>query len=131
MSGEWTVYVDGSSNKTTCGAGIILEGSDDLILEQTPNLEFKDTNNQVENEVILVGLSLAYDMGAREVMCKSDSQLVVGQIKGDFEVRKPLLQWYYHTVSNLVAQFKRVTMEHIRREDNMRVDALYQLATTK
>jgi len=131
VSGEWTVYVDGSSNKTTCGAGIILEGSDDLILEQTPNLEFKDTNNQVENEVILVGLSLAYDMGAREVMCKSDSQLVVGQIKGDFEVRKPLLQWYYHTVSNLVAQFKRVTMEHIRREDNMRVDALYQLATTK
>ena len=34
-------------------------------------------------------------------------------------------------VSNLIARFKRVTMEHIRRENNTRVDALSMLATTK
>jgi len=34
LLGVWTLYVDGSSNKTTCGAGVVLEGSDDLLLEQ-------------------------------------------------------------------------------------------------
>jgi len=59
-------------------------------------------------------------MGAHEVTCKSDSQLVVGQIKGEFEVKEPLLQRYYHTVSNLIARLKRVTVEHIHREENTR-----------
>jgi len=77
----WTVYADGSSNKAACGAGVVLEGSGDLLLEQALKLRFKDTNNQVEYEAILVGLHLAYDMVAHEVTCKSDSQLVVGQIK--------------------------------------------------
>jgi len=33
ISGGWTLYVDDSSNKT-CGAGVVLEGSGDLFLEQ-------------------------------------------------------------------------------------------------
>jgi len=56
---------------------------------------------------------------------------VVGQIKGEFEVNEPLLQRYYHMVSNLIARFKKVTVEHIHREDNTRADALSRLATTK
>jgi len=31
---EWTMYVDGSSNKTTCGAEVVLEGPGDLLVEQ-------------------------------------------------------------------------------------------------
>jgi len=70
-------------------------------------------------------------MGAREVTCKSDSPLVADQIMEEFEVKEPLLQKYYHTVSNLISRFKKVTMEHIHREDNTRDDALSLLATTK
>ena len=97
------MYADDSSNKVACGVGVVLEGSGDLILEQALKFDFKATNNQVEYEVILVGLNLAYDIGAHEVTCKSDSQFMVGQIKGEFEVKKSLLQRYYHTVSNLIA----------------------------
>jgi len=56
---------------------------------------------------------------------------VVGQIKGEFEVKEPLLQRYYHTVSNLIVRFKKVTVEHIQREDNTRANTLSRLATTK
>lgn len=34
-------------------------------------------------------------------------------------------------ISNLIAPFKKVKMEHICRQDNTRVDALSRLATTK
>ena len=37
---DWVVYIDGSSNKATCGTGIVLEGLGDLILEQALKFEF-------------------------------------------------------------------------------------------
>lgn len=63
-------------------------------------------------------------MGAQRVTCKRDSQVVVVQIKGEFEVKESLLQRYYHTISNLIGRFDKVTVEHICREDNTRADAL-------
>jgi len=82
LSTKWTIYADGSSNKATYGVEVVLEGAGDLFLEQTLKFGFKATNNQAEYEVVLAGLNLPYNMGAREVTCKSNSQLVVGQIKG-------------------------------------------------
>jgi len=125
------LYVDGSSNKTACGAGVVLKGPDDLLVEQALQLAFKATNNQAEYEAILADLNLAHDLGAREVVCKSDSQLVVSQIKGEFEVKEPLLQRYYHTIGNSISKFDKVVIEHIRRQDNERADALPRLASTK
>ena len=87
----WTIYVDGSSNKTSCDTSVVLEGPGDLLIEQALQFAFKATNNQAKYEVILADLSLAHDLGARKVTCKSDSQLVVAQVRGKFEVRKPLL----------------------------------------
>ena len=123
--------MDGSSNKTACGAGVVLEGSGDLLIEQALQFSFKATNNQTEYEAILVGLHLANDLGAREVTCKSDSQLVVGQIKGEFEVKEPLLQRYYHIARNVITKFDTVTVEHIPRQENERADALSRLASSK
>ena len=79
--------VDGSSNKTACGVGVVLEGPGDIFLEQALQFGFRATNNQAEYEALLIGLNLAYDMGAREVTCKSDSQVMVGQVNGEFEVK--------------------------------------------
>jgi len=45
VSTEWTLYVDGSSNKTVCGAGVVLEGPDDLLVEQALQFAFKATKN--------------------------------------------------------------------------------------
>jgi len=56
---------------------------------------------------------------------------MVGQIKGEFEVKEPLLQRYYHTVNNIITRFHKVAVEHIRRQKNKKVDALSQLTTTK
>ena len=87
-SAKWALYVDDSSNKTACGVEVVLEGPGDLLIEQALQFSFKATNNQAEYEAILAGLNLANNLGAREVTCKSDSQLVVGQIKGEFEVKE-------------------------------------------
>ena len=131
LSGEWTLCVDGSSNKTACGVGVVLEGPGDLLLEQVLQFGFWATNNQAEYEALLVGLNLAYDMGVREVTCKSDSQVKVGQVNGEFKVKEPLLQRYYHATKNSIARFSKAPLEHIPREDNKRADILSKLRSPR
>jgi len=63
----------------------------DILLEQSLKFDFKTSNNQAEYEVILVELTLAYDMEAQQLICRSDSQLVVKNIKVKFEVKESLL----------------------------------------
>ena len=131
LSGGWTLYVDGSSNKTACGAEVVLEGPSDLFLEQALQFGFRATNNQAEYEALLAGLNLAYDMGACEVTCKSDSQVMVGQVNGDFEVKESLLQRYSHAAKNSIVRFSKAPLQHIPREDNKRADILSKLSVTK
>jgi len=110
---QWTLHVDGSSNDKSCAVELVLEGPSDIFLEQSLKFDFKTSNNEVEYEAILVGLTLAYDMEVQQVICRSDSQLVVEKIKGKFDVKESLLQKYYHLVWNLMSKFKNVQIEHI------------------
>jgi len=119
---QWILHVNGSSNNKSCGAGVILEDPGRVLLEQSLKFSFKTSNNQVEYKAILVELTLAHDMKARQVLCKIESQLVVVQVKWEFEVKESLLQKYYHLILNLISKFDFVKIEHIRREDNVRTD---------
>jgi ribonuclease HI len=56
--------VDGSSTKKNGGAGVVLIAPSGEQLCNSLRLEFKITNNEVEYEVVLVGLRLAQKMGA-------------------------------------------------------------------
>jgi len=127
----WTLFVDGSSNTKGGGAGIVLQGPNNLLLEQSLRFGFKPSNNQAEYEALIAGLHLAADMGVENLTCKSDSQLLVGHMDGSFQVKDPLLIRYYHVVKGMLAQFKTVRLEHINRAQNSRADLLSKLATTK
>jgi len=51
------LYVDGSSNPEGAGVGIVLESPNDILIEKYLHFAFKSSNNQVEYEAILAGLS--------------------------------------------------------------------------
>nr|KYP50616.1 Pol polyprotein [Cajanus cajan] len=101
----WTLHVDGSSNSKGGGVGIILEGPNKVTLEQSLKFGFKVTNNQEEYEVLLAGLRLAHDLGARRVSWNSDSKL-------------------------MISSFEEFTIHHVPREKNARADLLSKLANT-
>ena len=60
---SWILYVDGSSNERSCGAGVVLEGPGEIVIEQALKFDFKTSNNKAEYEVILAGLRLAQRIG--------------------------------------------------------------------
>jgi hypothetical protein len=61
----WLLSVDGSSNLKGSGAGVILEGPNDILVEQSLMFEFKASNNQAEYEALIAGMTLAREMGAQ------------------------------------------------------------------
>jgi ribonuclease HI len=55
-------------------------------------------NNEAEYEVLIFGLLLALSMDIQNLLAYGDSQLIVRQINGIYEVRKPELVPYYKVV---------------------------------
>jgi len=127
----WTLHVDGSSSKRGGGARIILEGPENIQIEQSLRFGFQTSNNQAEYEALIARLLLAKDVGARKVECKTNSQLMVGHINGNYQIKDPLILKYCHNVVNIISQFQSVVVSHVKRQDNLRADTLSKLATAK
>jgi len=91
---QWVLFVDGSSNQQGSGVGIILEGPNGLMIEQTLRFAFKASNNQVEYEALVAGMLLAKEMGARSLLVKSDSLVITGQVTGEYQAKDPQMAAY-------------------------------------
>jgi hypothetical protein len=76
----WIAYVDGSSMKSRSGARVALITPDKEEISVALKLNFLTTNNEVEYEAVIAGLSLAEHLGAKNLEIRSDSQVVVDHI---------------------------------------------------
>ncbi|XP_061368789.1 uncharacterized protein LOC133311711 [Gastrolobium bilobum] len=127
----WKLFVDGSSNMRGSGVGIIIENPEGVAVEHSLTLEFPTSNNQAEYEAMIAGLIYAKELGAEYLVVYSDSQLATSQVSGVYQARGEIMIKYLSKVQELIGQFKEVRVEHIRRNDNIRVDVLSKLASTK
>ncbi|PON51087.1 Ribonuclease H, partial [Parasponia andersonii] len=89
---------------------------------------FQATNNEAEYEALLQGLELALHFGVENIAVKTDSQLIVGQVR-NFEVKKPRLHRYFSKVIGAKARFSNFDIEPIPREMNQRADELAKSAS--
>ena len=90
----WEVYVDEASNQKGSGIGLVLMSSEKVVIEKSLRLNFLATNNEAEYETLLVGLTMVQRMGRKSIKLFSDSRLVVGQVRGEFEAKDERIQGY-------------------------------------
>ena len=88
----WMIYADGSSVQKMEGVGIIILTSKGETLKY--GVQFPATNNKAEYKTILMGLRVVKALRAKSALLKSDSKLVIGQIKGEFEAKERRMQKY-------------------------------------
>ncbi|XP_072061969.1 uncharacterized protein [Arachis hypogaea] len=112
---RWKLPVDGASNQTFRGAGIILENPAGVVYEQSVNFEFPVSNNQAEYEALLGRLTLAKEVRATRLEICSDSQVVTSQINGTYQDRDSVLQKYLEKAKELSKKFEEVTVQHVSR----------------
>jgi len=113
VEGAWVLYVDGSSSNKRSGTGIVLKGSGEVKIEQSMVLKFKTSNNQAKYETLITGLVLAKDIGMKKLQCKTYSQLMVGQIKGELHVKDPMFLKYHNVVKQKMKCFNEISIEHV------------------
>jgi ribonuclease HI len=82
------------------------------------------TNNQAEYQAIIAALEKAVSSGARQVALKSDSELVVRQINGQYKIKNTALRPLYQRVVQLTGSLEGFSITCIPREQNAEADAL-------
>ena len=73
---------------------------------------------------------LAKEMGAQNLLVKSDSQLITGQVSGEFQAKDPQMAAYLKYVQLLKGAFNALELIHVPREQNARADLLAKLASS-
>ena len=74
--------------------GLVLISPEKITIEKSLRLGFSATNNEVEYEALLVGMTMVQKMGRKVVEVFSDSRLVVGLVKGELEAWDVRMQDY-------------------------------------
>ena len=105
---RWTIQTDGSSAQKRGGVGVVIITQDKETLKYGVWLKFPATNNKAEYEGILTGLRLGKALKATNLLVQSDSKLVIGQIKGDYEAKEERMQKYVRLTRHLTQEFDRV-----------------------
>ncbi|KAK8916007.1 hypothetical protein KSP39_PZI022731 [Platanthera zijinensis] len=120
----WEMLVDGASGRNSFGGGMVLTSPEGTRIEQALRVHFTLTNNQAEYEAIIAGLRLARELGIQDIKVFTDSMLVAGHIRGEFEVREATLQLYLTRVKGIIGQFRSFSIQHVPREENTQADLL-------
>ena len=124
------IYTDGGArgNPGPAGLGIVIFDETGKALWEHGEYIGSSTNNQAEYRALIRALEKAKELGATEVRCFLDSELVVKQMKQEYRVRDQGLASLFVKAWNLKQGFQRITFTHIPREKNKRADALVNVA---
>jgi broad specificity phosphatase PhoE/ribonuclease HI len=121
------VEADGGSRGNPGPAGygaVVLDASTGEVLAERSESIGVDTNNVAEYRGLIAGLQAAAELGARVVLVRMDSKLVVEQMSGRWQVKHPSMRPLAREAVEVRSRFDEVTFEWIPRERNKRADRL-------
>ncbi|SFC48187.1 ribonuclease HI [Halobiforma haloterrestris] len=123
--GRAHVYFDGASrgNPGPAAIGWVIVTGDGIVAEGSEEIG-RATNNQAEYEALIAALEAARDYGYDDVRIRGDSELIVKQIRGEYDTNNPELREKRVTVHELLSAFGEWSIEHVPREVNDRADEL-------
>ena len=123
---EWVLAVDGGArgNPGPAGAGLLLTAPDGRQAAAEAVPLGRRTNNEAEYEALLHGLALARDRGAARLVVRSDSELLVRQMTGEYRVKAEHLKPLAERARTLAAGFTSIRYVAVPREDNAAADRL-------
>ena len=119
-------HIDGGArgNPGPAGYGVFLEDERHHAVAQLSQYLGKQTNNYAEYSALLAALEYALQNGFSMLRVFSDSELLVKQIKGIYQVRNPGLRPLYNRAQQLMLELEDFRITHVRREQNRDADRL-------
>ncbi len=124
------LYTDGGSrgNPGPAGIGAVLMSPSGEVVDEVADFIGIATNNVAEYQALLAGLELALDRDVERLDVFLDSELVVRQVLGRYQVKDATLKALHAQAVHLMRQFHEIDVQHVRREQNTAADALVNQA---
>jgi broad specificity phosphatase PhoE/ribonuclease HI len=121
------VEADGGSRGNPGRAGygaVVMDAQSGQVLAERKEFIGTASNNVAEYRGLIAGLEAAAELGAEVVTVRMDSQLVIEQMSGRWQVKHPAMRPLASRASELAAQFREISFEWIPREQNKLADRL-------
>jgi ribonuclease HI len=120
------VASDGAArgNPGPAGAGAVLFDPEGHVLERLGRSLGRQTNNVAEYMALLLGLRRAAELGAEELEVVADSELMIRQLSGRYQVRSPALRRLHEEAMALLKGFRKVKLIHVPRAQNAEADEM-------
>jgi ribonuclease HI len=124
--GRARIHIDGASrgNPGPAGIGVAIYDPDGAICERIHQGIGEATNNVAEYRALLAALDRAAALGITDLEICSDSELLVRQLLGRYQVKHAGLKPLYAAARERIAGFRRFRIQHVPRELNAEADAL-------
>src|SRR5215813_3332143 len=118
-------FIDGGSrgNPGEAGIGVYIPG-----VARIAEYLGTATNNFAEYSALLTALRFAVYSRCEELQVYADSELVVKQILGEYQVKNENIRPLYAAAQRWIALIPRFSISHVRRELNKEADKLANLA---
>jgi len=99
-------FTDGTAepNPGPAAIGVVIKNRQDRVVTTISQSIGRATNNQAEYRAIIAALETALRLGATHIHVRSDSELVVRQIEGNYRVKSAALKSLHQQVRQLIAR---------------------------
>lgn len=126
MSATRIAYVDGASrgNPGNAAYGVRVCDAEGNEIERFGDYLGLQTNNYAEYSALIAALRWALDNGVEDLEVRSDSQLMVRQMLGQYKVKSTSLRPLWQEARRLAMRLHSFHIEHLRREHNVEADSM-------
>src|SRR5579864_5925555 len=122
--------IDGASrgNPGPASYALVLKDASGKVVFQLGKKIGRQTNNVAEYYALLAALDYAVGRGIKALRVRSDSELLVQQMRGRYKVKSADLKPLNERASKLARQLEYFAIEHVPRESNREADGLANVA---
>lgn len=126
MSKSIEIFIDGASrgNPGPSGIGIVFLDDKKNVVKKLFKFIGNTTNNIAEYTALIYALQEALIDGYEDITIKSDSELLIKQINGEYKVKNENIRIYYEQFLHLNRGFNKIEAFSIDRKDNSVADKL-------
>jgi ribonuclease HI len=130
MNETLTLEFDGGSrgNPGPAGIGVVVRAADGTPLVTLGRFIGRCTNNVAEYRALITAMTEAQKLGAKKILIRGDSELIIKQMKGQYRVKHPDMRVLFDEAQALIRQFDSAGIEHNLRHKNELADTLANLA---
>lgn len=127
-----TIYTDGGSrgNPGPAAVGALFCNEKGEVFKKYSECLGETTNNEAEYKAVILALKKFKALFGKklakntEIELRSDSELLIKQLNGEYKILEPKIQLFFIVIWNLKLDFKKIKFKLISREKNKEADKL-------